>query len=94
MYLYVDIYFMTLNQIFSLRAEGNFKSSILQFPLNYACNLPQSHFKISPQLCTLPVVQASPRTDGGTSCCDRRLAVFLYVVFTPYLQKMLSKEVT
>lgn len=34
-HLYVDIYSMTLNQIFSLRAESIFKSSILQFSLNY-----------------------------------------------------------
>lgn len=90
MYLYADIYFMTLNQIFSLRAEGTFKSSILQFSLNYTYNLPQSNFKVSPQLCTLPVVQVSSRTDGGT--IDRRLAVLLHVVFTAYLQKTLPMK--
>lgn len=93
MHLYVDIYSVTLNQIFSPRVEGNFKSSILQFPLNYACNLPQSSFKISPQFCTLPVAGVSSRTDGGTSHSDRRSAVFLYVIFIIYLQKMLSNEV-
>lgn len=46
-YLYTDIYSMTLNQIFSLRAEGSFKSSILQFSFNYACDLPQSNFNSS-----------------------------------------------
>lgn len=67
MCLYADIYFMTLTQIFSLRPEGILKSSILQFSLNYVCNLPQSNFKVSPQLCTLPVVQVSSRADGSTS---------------------------
>lgn len=46
-YLYAGIYSMTLNQIFSLRAEGSFKSSILQFSFNYACVLPQSNFNRS-----------------------------------------------
>lgn len=81
MHLYVGIYSMTLNQIFSLSAEGIFKTSILQFPLNYACYLPQSGFKVSPQLCTLPVVWVSSRTEGGTTHNERRLAVVLYMIF-------------
>lgn len=93
MHFYVDIYSMTLNQILSLRAEGVFKSSILQFSLDYACNLPQSSFKVSPQLCTLPVARVSSRTDGVTSPSERRLAGFLYMIFITYLQKMLSSEV-
>lgn len=38
---------MTLNQILSLRAEGSFKSSILQFSFNYARDLPQNNFNSS-----------------------------------------------
>lgn len=45
--LYADIYSMTLNQILSLRAEGSFKSSILQFSFNYAYGLSQNNFNSS-----------------------------------------------
>lgn len=46
-YLYVDVYSITMNQIFSSRDEGSFNSSILQFSFNYACDLPRSDFSSS-----------------------------------------------
>lgn len=42
--IYTDIHAAILNQAYSPRAEGRFKSSILQLSLNYAYDLPRSNF--------------------------------------------------